>query len=397
MDLKMLDRGLLPYEKKLRAQENFRRLIGVKEVEKPTYEKYLVGNFERFGREKNPVQLCLPNNPLGKELRDRIAKNTKSESFYSRLPYSALEPMDRIGQSLDGASFRWGMSFHPDTLPVTPPEGRFPVDDKAWMARLIKKVALFYGAEMVRITKLDQRWVYKDVDIKHQYAIVVVVSHVPSMLNTAPSHLGATATANTYSRLKFITTQLADFICNLGYDAAYRETLGMAPDILMVPLAIDAGVGEFARTGNCLSPELGVNMRMKAVTTNMPLEVDRPISFGVHDFCMACENCADYCPAGAIPHGAPTEKTVDIYNNPGFSKWYTNAERCFNFWAFDKTKWSSCSGMCLAVCPWVKNINAFHNAVRWLAIHSPEAVKKMLVWGDRKVYGRRKWKKEQVS
>ena len=47
-------------------------------------------------------------------------------------------------------------------------------------------------------------------------------------------------------------------------------------------------------------------------------------------------------------------------------------------------------GKCIAVCPWNKRINAFHNLVRFVAIHSPAIVKKMLVRADVQVYGRTK-------
>jgi reductive dehalogenase len=244
-----------------------------------------------------------------------------------------------------------------------------------------------FGAEIVRITKVDQRWVYQDVDIPHKYAIVIVVHHLRSFNDTAPSHFSGTASSDTYSRLKFITTRLADFICGLGYDAAYRETLGPETEMLVVPTALDAGVGEFARNGRVLSPEFGVNMRMKLVTTDLPLEVDKPISFGVHDFCMACESCATYCPPNAIPFGPPTDKPPGVHNNPGFRKWYTDAEKCLTFWSMNKKKWTSCGGRCIAVCPWNKPLVPYHNMVRWVAIHSPTIVKKMLVWSDQKVNG----------
>ena len=142
-----------------------------------------------------------------------------------------------------------------------------------------------------------------------------------------------------YSRLKFITTQLSDFIRGIGYDAEYRETLHSNPEILMVPLAIDAGIGEFARNGRVLSPEFGINMPLKAVTTDMPLEPDKPISFGVHEFCMSCESCATYCPPNAIPFGPPADKPPSkIFNNPGFKKWHVRADRCLTFWAANKKK-----------------------------------------------------------
>jgi epoxyqueuosine reductase len=273
---------------------------------------------------------------------------------------------------------------------VTPEKGRTELPDPVWNSRMIKKVAMFFGAEMVRITKVDQRWVYKGIDIPHKYAIVVVVSHDREMNAAAPDHLSWFSAVDTYSRLKVITTQLTDFICGLGYDAAYRETLGWNPEMLMVPTAIDAGVGEFARNGRVLSPEFGINMRLKAVTTDMNLQEDKPISFGTHEFCMACENCATYCPANAIPFGPPSPDPPTIHNNPGFCKWWVRADRCLTFWAANKKKWLSCGGRCIAVCPWNKPMVPFHNAVRWVAIHSNPAIKKMLVWGDKAAYRRKK-------
>lgn len=382
MDLSQLEEALLPYEKKLRAQERLRRLLGVKEVEQPTYEKYITGPIERFDRRKDSFNLLMPDNPFGEETRKRFKARTGYDSRAS-LPYCKLEPEARIGQSLTSAAWRLCRDYHPETLPVTPPDGRLEVTDKAQMSRLVKKVALFFGAEAVRITRVDQRWVYQDVDLTHKYAILVVVSHVNSFIDTAPSHLSSAAVPHTYSPLKFITTQLADFICGLGYNAAYHENVGPNVKMLLVPMAIDAGIGEFARNGRVLSPEFGINMRLQAVTTDLPLEMDKPISFGVHEFCMACENCATYCPANAIPSGPPTDVPPGIYNNPGLRKWYTNAEKCLTFWSINKKKWTSCGGRCISVCPWNKPLVPFHNMVRWLAIHSPAVVKRMLVWGDK--------------
>lgn len=385
MSQNQLDKALLPYERKLRVQEKLRWLLGVKEVDRPTYERYIIGPIKRFDRRKNAfMTLLMPDNPFGEEFRKRFEERTHHNSL-SPLSYSELEPEDRIGQSLDAASGRLCREYYPEMFPVTPPDGRVEVTDKAKMTRLVKKVALLFGAEMVRIAKVDQRWIYRDIDIPHKYAIVAVISHARSLNNTAPSHFSGLATGATYSKLKFITTQLADFIRGLGYDAAYRETLGTNPEMLLVPTAIDAGIGEFARNGRVLSPEFGINMRLRAVTTDLPLEVDKPISFGVHEFCMACENCAAHCPANVIPFGPPTDAVLSLHNNPGFRKWYNNAERCLTFWAVNKRKWTTC-GRCICVCPWNQPVNPFHNIVRWVAIHSPTVVKKMLVWGSNVVY-----------
>jgi ferredoxin len=390
MDFSRLDRALEPFEKKLRAQESFRKRLGVKEVKRPTYERYITGPVERFDRQKNAFMTAQPDNPFGEDFRRRFKARTGFNHFMDTLPYSELEVEDRIGQGLFFSAFRLCSEYHPKPLPVTPPEGRCEGQSKVWMTRLIKKAALLFGAEMVRITKIDKRWLYKDLDIPHTYAIVIVVSHKPSMIDLAPSFFSTTATGDAYSRLKLITTQLTDFIRALGYDAAFRETLGGNPEMQMVPLALDAGVGEFSRNGRVLSPEFGLNMRMKPVTTNLPLVVDKPISFRVHDFCMACENCARYCPANAIPFGPPNSKPPTLHNNPGFTKWYVRADRCLIFWGTNKRKWLSCGGRCIAVCPWNKPQNALHNAVRILAIHGPERIQRLLVLGDRTLYRRAK-------
>ena len=167
--------------------------------------------------------------------------------------------------------------------------------------------------------------------------------------------------------------------------------------MLMVPLAIDAGVGEYSRNARCLSPEYGINMRLKAVTTDLPLEVDRPISFNTHEFCMACENCATYCPANAVPFGEPTEAPDSMFNNPGYTKWYVKAERCLMFWMANRKKWITCGGRCISVCPWNKPMNFFHNVIRRMAIHAPNPIKKALVWADRVVYERKKSIVNQVN
>ncbi len=390
MNLKLLEKALTPYERKLKSQERLRRRLGVKEVERPTYERYITAPVERFDSKKNAFMALPPDNPYGEEFRERFKRLTGASNYAAPMPQSELDMEDRIGTSLNAGVMRLCLEYNPQPRAVTPIEGRFEMNDEAQMSRLVKKAALLYGAEMVRITRLDQRWVYQDVDIPHEYAVVLAVSHKPSLLKTAPSHYSSMNSADTYSRLKFIATQLTDFICTMGYEAMYRESLGPNLEINLVPLAIDAGIGEFARNGRVLSPEFGINMRFKVVTTNLPLKVDKPISFGVHEFCMACENCAIFCPANAIPSGPPTDEPPTIHSNPGFKKWYIKADRCLMFWASNRKKWRSCGGRCIAVCPWTKPLAPWHNMVRWAAIHSPHKIKKMLAWADIRLYRHQK-------
>jgi len=390
--MQRLEKALLPFEKQLQKQEAFRKRLGVKEVDQPTYQRYITGDIERFEKERMAFLCMRPGNPHGEALRKKFKARTGHDHYLTPLAYEELDVEDRFGRALADAGYRACCEYDPVPFPVTPEAGRVDIKDRARMSRLIKKMGLLFGAEMVRITKLDQRWTYKDVDISHKYAIVVVVQHKPSLIDLAPSYFSWASSADVYSRLKLITTQLTDFIRGLGYDSMYRETRGGGePELNMVPVALDAGVGEFCRTGRVLSPEYGNNMRLKAVTTDLPLLPDKPIAFGTHEFCMACESCAKFCPSGAVPKGAPTDEIPNpVHNNPGFSKWWINAEKCIIFWGMNKRKWPSCGGKCIAVCPWNKPMNRFHNSVRWLAVHAPHFMKKLLARGDEVVYRRNK-------
>lgn len=92
MDLSKLEKALLPFERKLRAQERLRRALGVKEVDVPTYERYIQGPVKRFDSKKNAFAAMLPENPYGKEFREIYGKRTGVDSFSKPLPYRDLDP-----------------------------------------------------------------------------------------------------------------------------------------------------------------------------------------------------------------------------------------------------------------------------------------------------------------
>lgn len=378
--LRVVDVGLEPFEKRLRAMEANRRRLGVREVERPTYEMYITGPIARFDRRKMAFLRRDPDNPYTEGFAEAYASKADRERTMAELGAG-----DRIARSFQEALWKICFTYQPDLRQVSSQEAQVPVDDLRWMTRLIKKLALFFGAEIVGITHVDQRWVYSGVDVPHSYAIVIGVSHPPYLNRLAPSYMAGAAVYSTYTRLKVAAVQLADFIRGIGYEAVPRETLARGSEMLMVPTAIDAGIGEFARTGRCLSPEFGTNMRLKAVTTDLPLKPDKPISFGVHEFCSVCKKCAVHCPARAISRGPPTDKPISTSNNPGYRKWYIDAEKCLLFWAANTKKWSTCGGRCIAVCPWNKPTTRFHNLGRWIAINFGPAGKKALVELDNRM------------
>jgi reductive dehalogenase len=178
-----------------------------------------------------------------------------------------------------------------------------------------------------------------------------------------------------YAKSALASVQLARFIRSLGFPARAHHLRNYL--IMLVPVAVDAGIGELARAGYVVSRTLGANFRLSCVTTDLPLVHDAPVDIGMQDFCNKCLKCATNCPSQAIPKGG--QELVR-----GVWKWNLDEEACLLYWG--RTGYTC--GICSVVCPWTKPQNAFHRAVASLAVHIPWS-RRGLVLGDDFVYGAR--------
>ena len=116
------------------------------------------------------------------------------------------------------------------------------------------------------------------------------------------------------------------------------------------------------------------------VTTDLPLVPDKPIDFGLQDFCSKCRKCARECPAQAIPFGDKV-----LYN--GYETWKPDVEKCTKY-RVTNLKGSAC-GRCMKMCPWNKEGLLAHRLAMWAAIKLPFA-RRFLIWLDDALgYGRR--------
>jgi len=177
---------------------------------------------------------------------------------------------------------------------------------------------------------------------------------------------------------------MADYIRKLGYPARAHHARNY--QVVLPPLLLMAGIGEMSRAGIVLNPFLGTRFKAAAVTTDLPLMPDKPIDFGLQEFCQKCLNCADECPTKAISKG---DKVMDN----GYEHWKFDADRCTPFRVINQGG-SSC-GRCIKVCPWNKPEGWTHNVVRWMVKHVPFLDKFMIkmddVWGYGKQDRRYKW------
>ena len=298
--------------KKHAAAEHAWRLPETKRVDQPTYDQYLVG-VERFD-EKNTI---FSRSAWDTEYQALIAEYSAKapEDDWERLEGKAITAgaiyVDKTAGSLHpyypgyfghirevGGLYNWDDPVSPEQLPIT---------DLEWMTSRVKEVARFYGANLVGITELDERWVYShyfepitgnngELEIPYKYAIVLGIEMYWPFITQSPDPAASAATALIYSRMSETASSLAKYIRALGYEA-----IPCGNDTAQsIPLAIDAGLGELGRNGLLLSPEYGPRQRLCKVLTDLPLVADKPIDFGIQSYCETCHACASACPVDAI-------------------------------------------------------------------------------------------------
>ena len=238
----------------------------------------------------------------------------------------------------------------------------------------IKQVARFLGADMVGITEYDERWIYtystradspqreeKPNILPDGLTSVIIIGHAMDerLVRTYPSATAAAATGREYSREAAIVSSMAAFIKALGYEA-----VGSSNDTgITIPYAIKAGMGEYARNQMVITEEFGPRIRFSKVFTNLPLQHDKPKTFGVRKFCDICTKCADACPPKALPYGPPQAQGPNRSTIVGVTKWSADCEKCFGYW----TKLKADCAICMRVCPFNKDYSRLTmRMMRWL-------------------------------
>ncbi len=239
------------------------------------------------------------------------------------------------------------------------------------LTRFIKRLGYFLRADIMSVTKLPGYAVYSHnmqgnkIDIDYKYAVVIVMDKEHQTLAASNGYdwIGLPLSYDLYLRLAVISETIANYIRRLGYPASAEYT-GKMPEgcrVLFAPLLLWSGIGEVSRAGIILNPYIGMHFKAAVVLTDMPLVPDKPVDFGLQDFCRKCLICADYCPGNAIPRG---DKTM----HNGYETWKLNEQRCHSFRVMNKR--GTYCGRCIKVCPWTKPYTWPHGLVRWAVQHS---------------------------
>jgi len=343
--------------------------------------RYVVGDLEPFDQK---------NDMFKRPLWDRTVANLGKNFYGLWEPNETRSGYGHLDLALKNASYYLDMAFAHGLLGgrfgmyawesklwgenIQPKGLKLKVDSPRVMTRDLKKAARFFGASLVGIAALDRDWLYSNhyypplsgfkepvekVEIPEKYKYVVVLAFASDYedFRYAPTYITGASSGLGYSKMAFTAGILSQFIRLLGYEA-----IPMGNDTACsVPMAIDAGLGELSRAGWLITPQFGPRVRLCKIFTDLPLVPDKPIEFGVWEFCHTCAKCARHCPGQAIPSKGPTTEVVDISNRKGVYRWPLNAVKCFKFWSVNGTACTTC----IQVCPFNKPAGWIHEVVRW--------------------------------
>jgi reductive dehalogenase len=326
-------------------------------------------------------------------LQNRTERIRKRTMGYSLKDWALVEAVDstlHIAKTDINVPNK-GHSSWSRILAMLPPGVERLNEEPGKMSRHIRKVARLFGADLVGITKLDKRWVYsrwydEETRVSHpihfsdetnqscqtpiiledrrqvipkemENVIAMVVSMDKAGMDAAPTLTQYGTVRRAYAQLGFLALGIAEFIRGLGYHA-----LPMINDTMLnVPLAVDAGLGQLGRHGLLITPLFGPRVRICKVLTDLPLEIEWPIDFGVTAFCDICKKCAEQCPAGAISQGERSYEARSISSNGNVLKWEFDAEKCRRL----HMEIGTACGICIRTCPFNKSTHWSHSVVRW--------------------------------
>ncbi len=337
-------------------------------VNEPTYKKFITGGIERFDDRNTGFARGAVEGDKYSVMHDKsivnIEKRVPGKTILDHATWVAGRTVDYIMRKNNLAR---------ESAIIYNHKYRLKNPDPAAMTEIVKETALWIGANLVGVAKLNPLWVYTHwgkhnvmytdaanagdpIEIPSEYKTVIVMAHEMDYDIVRRSPNVEYETDIGYSKCAWCAGSLATFISELGYKAIPSvNELGLS-----IPMAVDAGLGELGRLGLLITRDFGPRVRISKVFTDLPLIPDSPIDIGVQEFCEKCKLCAKRCPSQALSTEDRTDQAWDICNSPGMLKWPIRAMKCFDWWVKNGTH---CS-VCIRVCPWNKPNDLLHKMVR---------------------------------
>jgi reductive dehalogenase len=280
------------------------------------------------------------------------------KSLPGKYPFSAA-----LKDVIDHISLMAGMPPAAHKAPIP--------QDPETLTRHIKAAGFFLKADLMAACHVPESAYYSHdkqgnpIEPSYQNAIIIIMRKDQQSMraSTGRDWVGDPISFQAYQHLGMAAETLANYIRRLGWDASpqYGPSFVDRYMVQLPPLLLAAGIGEVSRTGIIVNPFLGLGYKAAAVLTDMPIVPDKPIDFGLQNFCQNCKICAENCPSHAISSGDKV-----MYN--GYQTWKLDTRRCASF-NFTNKNGTMCN-RCVKSCPWSNPTTWPHNLIRNLVIHA---------------------------
>lgn len=260
-------------------------------------------------------------------------------------------------------------------------------------AQNLKAASYYLSADAVGLCRVPQ-WAWYShgsngdpIDARHPHAVNLLLDQGYDTMEGASGDdwISVAQSMRAYLRFSLLGGVVGEQIRRMGYDARVHSVID--GEVLQPPLLLLSGLGEVSRIGEViLNPYLGPRLKSGTVTTDMPMDHDLPIDFGLQTFCNSCNKCARECPSGAITAGPKL-----MYN--GYEIWKSDAEKCTRY-RLTNSAGGMC-GRCMKTCPW--NLEGLFSeaAFRWVAMKAPQTARALAALDDKLGRGRinpvKKW------
>lgn len=333
---------------------------------------------ESIARVDEPTTLVIPG---------EIVRQPKRANFFTRAVHGDLGEKAKRERARFATKHPFAFAMIPLIRGMVPMQGggaaarEQVLSDPAANAASVKALGYYLGADMVGICEASPwMWYSHDDDGRpiepyHRYAVVMLIDQGFETMEGASGDdwISGAQSMRGYLRGAEIAGVMAAHLRGLGYPA--RSQTNADSDILQIPPTLMAGLGELPRIGELvLNPFVGPRFKSVVLTTDLPMAVDRPIDFGLQDFCGKCRKCARECPCGAISFGPKK-----IFN--GYEMWKPDVETCARY-RLTNQKGSAC-GRCMKTCAYNTEGLLAHRLFLRMAIHLPFARKWIIDLDDR--------------
>ena len=252
----------------------------------------------------------------------------------------------------------------------------------------IKALGYYLGADFVGIC-VAEPWMYyshddiegKPIEAYHRYAVVMLIDQGYETMDGASGDdwISASQSMRAYLRGAEIAGIMAAHCRRMGFSS--RSHSNAHSEVIHNGAILMAGLGEVSRIGDTLlNPFIGPRSKSVVFTTDLPLQPDRPIDFGLQDFCSQCRKCARECPCNAITFGPKV-----MFN--GYEIWKADVEKCTKYRVTQK-RGSAC-GRCMKMCPWNREDTVQSRHLAELSINVPQARAAIIRMDDELQNGKR--------